>query len=140
MRDKRAGIFKDRVTRILTVPSSKAPSVDDLEAIFLNDRIGEDFLGNFLELLLGLVAGPAVEIENEEFALANVGDGAIAKTGEGVVDCLTLGIENGALWHHPNVSFHKESIAGGARELIEVGDPPTVRVDFVRSSSRTCGA
>jgi len=130
MRDKRAGKFKDRVTRILTVPSSKAPSVDDLEAIFLNDRIGEDFLGNFLELLLGLVAGPAVEIENEEFALANVGDGAIAKTGEGVVDCLTLGIENGALWHHPNVSFHKKSIAGGARELREVGNPPRVRVRF----------
>jgi len=66
-------------------------------------------------MLLGLVPGPAVQIENEEFALPNVGNGAITKTGEGVMDCLTLGIENGALWHDPNMSFHKKSIAGGAR-------------------------
>src|SRR6266403_1977729 len=116
MRDKRAGNFKNRMTRILTVLSfRKTQSVDDLEAVFLDDRIGENVLGNFLELLLGLVPGPAVEIENEEFALANVGYGAIAKTGEGVMDCLTLGIEHGALWHDPNMSFHKKSIAGGAR-------------------------
>src|SRR6266478_8189454 len=116
MRDKRAGKFKKpddaNSDRAL---SRKAKSVDDLEAVFLDDRIGEDFLGNFLEMLLGLVPGPAVQIENEEFALPNVGNGAITKTGEGVMDCLTLGIENGALWHDPNMSFHKKSIAGGAR-------------------------
>src|SRR5207302_10139861 len=115
MRDKRAGKFKktDDANSDSTL-SRKAQSVDDLEAVFLDDRISENFLGNFLELLLGLVPGPAVEIENEEFSLANVGYGAIAKTGEGVMDCWTLGIENGALWHDPNVSCHKKSIAVGA--------------------------
>src|SRR5258705_3687758 len=107
MRDKRAGKFKNRTTRILTVLSTKTESVDDREAVFLDHRIGEDCLRDFLEMLLGLVPGPAVEIENEEFALANVGDGAIAKTGKGVMDCLTLRIEDGALWHDPDMSFHR---------------------------------
>src|SRR5207302_9682714 len=115
MRNKRAGKFKKRYdANSDSAPSGNTQSVNDLEAVFLDDRIGENFLGNFLELLLGLVPGPAVEIENEEFALANVGNGAIAKTGEGVMDGLTLGIENGALWHDPNVSCHKKSIAVGA--------------------------
>ena len=30
---------------------------------------------------------------------------------EGVVNGLTLRVKHGALWHYPDVSFHKESIA-----------------------------
>lgn len=52
---------------------------NDLEAIFLDDRIGENFLGDALELLLSFVAVPALEIENEEFALANIGHLRIAE-------------------------------------------------------------
>src|ERR1044072_5369286 len=84
---------------------------DDLEAVFLDDRIGENFPGNFLQLALGLFAGPAIEIKNKKFALANVGDGGVTEPGEGVLNGLTLRIENRALWHDPNVSFHGESIA-----------------------------
>src|ERR1700758_4386778 len=86
--------------------------VHDLEAVFLDDRIGEDLLGDFLQLLLGFVARPAVEIEDEKFALAYVGNGSVAEPGKCVLDGLTLRIENGALRHDPNVSFHEESIAG----------------------------
>jgi hypothetical protein len=35
---------------------------DDLEAVFLDDWIGQDFLGDSFQLLLGFVAIPAVQI------------------------------------------------------------------------------
>jgi hypothetical protein len=90
-------------------------SVHDFKAVFLDDRICEDFAGNFFQLLLGFVAGPAVEFEDEEFALANVADGGVTETGKGMVNRLALRIENGLLWHNPNVSFHGKSIAGWKR-------------------------
>ena len=80
--------------------------VDDLEAKFFDDRIGEDFLGHAFGLREGVFAGEAVEIDDEELALTDVFDGAEAKTGKGVLDGLTLGIENGALRHDPDVCFH----------------------------------
>lgn len=57
---------------------AKAGLVDDFEAVFLDDGIGEDFFGDALELFLGLVAVPAIEIQDEEFSLANVFHGGIA--------------------------------------------------------------
>ena len=50
----------------------RGSSVDDFEAIFFDDRIGEDFFGDALELLLSFVAAPAVEIQDEEFSLSDV--------------------------------------------------------------------
>src|SRR5215471_7430371 len=72
---------KARVTRLL---------VEDLEAVFLDYRIGEDFLGDFLDLFLGVVASPAIEIENKELALADVSDGHVAEAGKGVLNGLAL--------------------------------------------------
>jgi hypothetical protein len=80
--------------------------VDDLEAVFLNNRVGENFFGDALELLMGLVTVPAIQIEHEKFSLTDVFDGGEAQAGEGVVDSLALRIEHGALWHDPDVSFH----------------------------------
>ena len=85
--------------------------VDDFEAVFFDDRIRKNFFGDFFELLLGLVAGPAVEVEDEEFALADVFYFGVAEAVEGVLDGLTLRIEDGALWHDPNVCLHSRSIA-----------------------------
>ena len=87
--------------------------VDDLEAVFLDDWIGEDFLRDALELLPGFVTIPAVQVEDEEFALADIFDGGVAEAGQGVVDGLSLGIEHGALRHDPDVCFHARSIASG---------------------------
>lgn len=87
-----------------------AGSVYDFEAIFFDDGIGKDFFGDALELFLGFVAVPAVEIQNEEFSLADVFDGGVAEAGKGVMDGLALGVENGALWHDPDVCFHAGSI------------------------------
>jgi hypothetical protein len=81
-------------------------SVNDFESVFFDDRVGEDFLGDLFELLLSFVTIPAVEIEDEELALPDVFDGGIAQAGEGMLDSLALRIENGALWHDPNVCFH----------------------------------
>jgi hypothetical protein len=86
---------------------------DDLEAVFLDDGIGQNFLGYALELLLGFVTSPAVEIQHEEFALADVCDGFIAEAVERMVDRLALGIEDGTFWHDPDVCFHAGSITFG---------------------------
>ena len=60
-----------------------------------------------------MVTSPTVETKDEEFALADVFDGFIAEAGEGVVDGLALRIEDGALWHNPDVCFHAGSITLG---------------------------
>jgi hypothetical protein len=82
----------------------------DFETVFLDHRIGQDFLGNALELRLRLIAVPAVEIKNEKFALANIGNLGIAQARERVLDGLSLRIEDRPLWHYPDVSFHEVSI------------------------------
>ena len=79
---------------------------DDFEAEFFDDRVGEDFFGHAFGLRLRVFAGEAVEVDDEEFALADVLDGVVAEPGEGVLNGLALGIENGALRHDPNVCFH----------------------------------
>src|SRR5262249_15052169 len=76
---------------------------------FLDDGIGEDFLGDALSLRLSVFASQAVEINDEEFALADVFDGVVAKSRKGVLNRLALGIEYGALRHDPNVCFHKRN-------------------------------
>src|SRR3982074_912811 len=63
-----------------------------------------------LELFLRFVAAPAIEIQNEEFSLANVAHGGVTQAGESVLDRLSLGIEYRALRHHPDVCFHPSSI------------------------------
>jgi hypothetical protein len=82
----------------------------DLEAVFLDNGIGQNFLGDALELRLSLATSPAVEIQHEEFALADVSDAFIAEARERMVDGLTLRIEDGAFWHDPDVCFHAGSI------------------------------
>src|SRR5882724_2202166 len=84
----------------------------DLEAVFLDHRIGQHVLGNLLQLLLRLVARPSFQIEHKKFALAYVGNRGVTESGKSVVNGLTLRIQNRALWHNPNVSFHGKSIAG----------------------------
>jgi len=80
--------------------------IDDFEAVFFDDRIGEDFFGDLFELFLRFVARPAIEIEDEELALAYVGNSGIAKTRKCMVNGLTLRIEYGAFGHDPDMSFH----------------------------------
>src|SRR5882762_9597457 len=63
-----------------------------------------------LELFLRFVAAPAIEIQNEEFSLANVAHGGVTEAGESVLDRLSLGIEYRALRHYPDVCFHATSI------------------------------
>ena len=85
----------------------------DLEAVFLDHGIGQNFPGDALELRLSLVTSPAVEIKHEEFALADVFDGFIAEARQRMVDGLALRIEDGAFWHDPDVCFHAGSITFG---------------------------
>ena len=94
----------------------------DLEAVFLDDRIGEHFLGDALELLLRLVAVPAIQIKNEEFSLAYVGHLRVTQAGKSVLNGLTLRVQNSAFRHNPDVSFHGVSIAIPLRVFTLAGD------------------
>src|SRR6266852_1442004 len=85
--------------------------VDNFEAILFDDRIGENVLGDALELRLRLVPAPAIEIQHKEFSLAHVLHLRIAQARERIVNGFTLRIENGAFWHYPHVCFHDEIIA-----------------------------
>src|SRR5580704_15568350 len=85
--------------------------IHDFKAIFFDYRVSQDILGNAFELFLRFFAIPAVEVEHEKFPLADVGNLRETQAREGVVNGLTLRVKHGALWHYPDVSFHKESIA-----------------------------
>src|ERR1700730_2803775 len=74
------------------IDGARAESVDNFEAVFFDDRIGENFLGDAVELLLSFVAIPASEVQDEEFALADVFDFGVAQAGESVLNGLSLGI------------------------------------------------
>src|SRR6266849_2243856 len=94
-------------------------SVNDLEAIFLDNWIGQNFLGDALEVFLGFVAVPAIQIEDEELALADVLHGRVTQAGESVLNCLSLGIEYRALWHYPDVCFHgRKYNTGGTAQIL----------------------
>src|SRR5258708_13821785 len=63
-----------------------------------------------LELFLCFIAAPAIEIQYEEFPLADVAHCGVAEAGEGVLDRLSLGVEYGAFWHYPDMCFHAVSV------------------------------
>src|SRR6266436_420666 len=113
-------------------------SVYDLKAVFFDDRVGEHFLGNVLELFLRFVAAPAIEIQDEEFALADVTHGGVAEPREGVLDRLSLGIEHRTFWHNPDVCFHAVSIAS-PRTASCATNLAGWEGRRVRSPSRRCG-
>ena len=50
----------------------RGTSVDDFEAVFFDDVIGEDFFGDALKLLLSFVAAPAAEIQDGSLGLVSI--------------------------------------------------------------------
>jgi hypothetical protein len=62
---------------------------------FFDNRVGEDFFGDALDIGLGLVGSEAVgEGKGEILALTDCVDAAKADLAEGVLDGLTLGVED----------------------------------------------
>lgn len=53
------------------------PSIHDFKPVFFDDRIGEHFLRDPLQLFLSFLAVQAIEIQNEEFSLSHVFYGRI---------------------------------------------------------------
>src|SRR5215469_11375509 len=109
MRGKSDSQLKMKMTRIRNRARALGSLLNDLEAVFLNDRIGEYVLGDFLELLLRLVTRPAVQIQHKKLALADVSHRFIAEAGQRMLNGLALWIEYGALRHYPNVCSHGEN-------------------------------
>jgi|SRR5580658_3037836 hypothetical protein len=89
--------------------------LDDLEAVFLNDRVGQNFFGDAFELFLRFVAIPTIKIQDEKLPLTDVLDGFVAEAGQCVVDGLPLGIENRSFRHDPDMCLHGGSITLGKR-------------------------
>src|SRR3981189_1165401 len=87
------------------------PLFDDFEAKLFDDRVCEHLFGDTLRLRLRIFAGETVEIQNEEFALADILNRAVAEAGQSVLNGLTLRIKDGALGHDPYVCLHAEIIA-----------------------------
>ena len=85
-------------------------SVYDLKAVFLDNWIGQHFLGDLLQLLLRFVTVPAIKIQHKEFSLAHIFHARVPEPRKGMMDRLSLGVENRAFWHYPNVGFHAVSI------------------------------
>lgn len=87
----------------------------DFEAVFLDHRIRENLFGDALEFSLRLITVPAIQIQDEEFSLANIFHLCIAQSRQGVVNSLPLRIQHCALRHYPNMCFHANSIAFSLR-------------------------
>src|SRR5208283_972418 len=103
----RAAVFSCAITNyFIQRLSGFATLIHDLEAVFLDHRIGKHFLGNALELLLRFLAVPAIQIEDEEFSLAYAGNLRVTQAGKSVLNGLTLRVQNSAFRHNPNVCFH----------------------------------
>jgi hypothetical protein len=81
-------------------------SVQDFEAKFLNNGIGQHLFGNALDFPLGLIAGQTFERQNEKFALADFLNAGVPQRRERSLNGLALRVENRGLQHYPDVCFH----------------------------------
>ena len=89
-------------------PSADAYSVQNLDAILFDDRVGEDFVGDGFDFAACLFGGDAVgECDLEVLALADLRDGGVAESIERGAHRLTLRIENGGLQSDEDASFHE---------------------------------
>ena len=85
--------------------------LDDFKPVFFDHRVCQNLFGDAFQLPLRFVAIPSIEIQNEELSLSNIGDLRVAQSREGVLNGLSLRIEDRSLRHYPHVSFHTASIA-----------------------------
>ena len=88
---------------------------DDFEAEFFDDRVGQDFFRQAFYLLFRSFAGGALEVQDEELALTDILNGAEAEGRQGVLNGLSLWIENRTLRHYPDMSFHAGIIPSRGR-------------------------
>ena len=85
--------------------------VQNLDPVFLDDRVGEDLVGDGLDLFVGFLASDAIRNRDvENFALAHIGDGAMAEAAEGGADRLALRVEDRGFEGNENASFHGSPI------------------------------
>jgi len=78
----------------------------DFETELFDDRVGENFLGDTFYFRLCFFAAPTIQIQDEEFALTNVGNLRVTQTGKSMLNGLPLRVKYRALRHYPDVCFH----------------------------------
>lgn len=83
--------------------------VGEFDGVFFDDGIGEDVVGESLDILLRLVARDAVgDRDVEAFALTDIRDIAIAQTVQRGANRLALRIEYGGLEENEDSCFHQK--------------------------------
>jgi len=89
--------------------SSPGSSVGKFDSIFFDDGIGEDVVCERLDIFLRLIACDALSnCDIEAFALADIGDFAVAQTVQRVANGLALGIEYSGLEENEDSCFHQK--------------------------------
>ena len=86
---------------------SKQALIHDFEPEFLDHGVCEDFPRHEFHLFRGVLARQTIQFQYEKLTLADVSDIAKAKRRQGVLDRLTLGVQNSAFWLYPNMCFHR---------------------------------
>src|SRR5512142_317805 len=80
------------------------------DLVFLDHRIGEQLLAHLLDAGARLALVLLVELEFDQFALADVADGAEAQIVEGMADRFALRIEHTVFQGHKDTRFHQKSL------------------------------
>jgi hypothetical protein len=83
---------------------------DNLETAFFNYGVREHFFGDALNLCVCFFARHAFQIEYEKLSLSHFANSRVTERRQRLLNCFTLRIEYGYLWHHPDVCFHAASI------------------------------
>src|ERR1039457_939406 len=85
-------------------------SIQNFDAVFLDDGIGEDFVGDGFDILPGLFGHDAGgDGDLEVLALAHILDAGITQAVERRANRLTLGVQNCGLQRNKNAGSHWES-------------------------------
>lgn len=91
----------------------------NLQSVILDDRVAEEFVGGFVELLAGGFFVRAVEVDFEVFAYVHGFYAAVAHLFEGGLHGFALRIHDRLFRRHNNFGFHRQKIEGGE---IAIGD------------------
>src|SRR5450759_4110839 len=87
--------------------------VDHLDAVFLDDGVGQDVVSDLLHFDPDLIfIGAFGDREFEVLALAHIGDALVAEARERSADGLPLRVENGGLHRDVNACLHVGSFRG----------------------------
>src|SRR5262245_17178123 len=112
MRKRRRSAVRGRQVRSGTFrsPFRGRGLADNLDAIVLDHRVGEELLGRCLQSRLGVLLVAAVDLDVEYLALTDARDAGDAERLQRALDRLALRVENAVLEGNRDAGFHTVEI------------------------------